>query len=350
MRLFSTPRRMEDLALFTRHVAGAMAARAPLPDLLRAYMRDSEDSQLAKAVDVIADRTESGVALSEALEDYPHIFPTSYRRLVRLGEEGRTLGGVMEQLADNLERGLKTFEYFRRAAIYPLLVSILLFLDVCFVSITLVPKMEEIYRLLGGDLGGIFSGPTLHTASQTIFLGFGLVILIPIIFLIGAVMGLRMNGFSYGKFQLQLPLIGPVLRRAETARFASNLALLLENKIPLAESLGLLADSTDNSYARKAITDFQVRFQQGEPLGDLIASQPLFPASMAAMVASGEDQGGLAETLRGLGRFYSERTAHGLTVLREMLEPLLLLLLGLLVALIMLSMYMPLFSIPRLIW
>lgn len=344
--LFRLPSRMEDLALFTRHVAGAMNARAPLPEILRAYASDSENGELSKTVRLMADRVESGVELSAAMEEHPKAFSAAYRRLVHLGEQGRTLGGVMNQLADSLEEGLKTYEYFRRAAIYPLLILILLFLDACFVLIFITPKFEDMFRMLGGHIPGVIGSTEMMRYALW---AFGLVLLAPVVFLIGTVLGLRVKFFSYGRLALQLPLVGPVMRRAETARFAHHLALLLGNRIPLAESLGLMADASENSYVRDAVLDFHRRYQEGERLSDMMATQPLFPASMATMIASAEDQGGLAETLRALGRFYTERTAHGLTVLREVFEPIMLLLIGLLVALLLLTLYAPLFEIPKLI-
>jgi type II secretory pathway component PulF len=139
------------------------------------------------------------------------------------------------------------------------------------------------------------------------------------------------------------------MRQAETARFAGFLSILLQNHIPLSEALGLLADSSNNSYVRAAIEDFHARFQSGERLSDLLAHQPLFPASMAVMVASAEDQGGLADTLEHLGRFYGERTAHGFVVIREVFEPLMLLLIGILVSLVLLTIFIPIFKIPQMI-
>ncbi|MBI1783914.1 type II secretion system F family protein [Candidatus Sumerlaeota bacterium] len=342
--LFRTPSRMEDLALFTRYLSGALASRAPLPDILRAYSKEAEVSALSKAVDSIADRAESGVELSAAMEDYPKVFPASYRRLVRLGEQGKSLGGIMNRQAASLEEGLKTYEYFRRAAVYPMIVMILLFLNICFLANMIVPKFYAIYTELGAVMPGWLG---VQGGVSTMIKLIAGALLIPIGFLIAAVMGLRARGFGYGRFHLQFPLIGPVLRKAETARFANNLALLVHQKIPLAEALGLLADAAENSYVRAAIQDFQRRFEAGEKLSDMIATQPLFPASMAVMIAAAEDQGGLAETLEGLGKFYTERTSHGLTILREIFEPLMLLLIGLLVALIMVSLYLPLFQLPR---
>lgn len=349
---FRTPSHMEDLALFTRHVAGAMNARAPLPEILRAYARESEGGAMSKAILRAASQVESGVALSAALEESPAIFPAAYRRLVHLGEEGRALGGVMSQMADSLEDGLKTYEYFRRAAIYPMLIMFLLMLDVLLLSIFIGPKIEDMYHQMGGNMASLM-GPLGYYFS--IFQGrhlmgaFGLLLVVPILFLVAASAGLKVRGLGGGRWMLSLPLVGTVLRRAETARFANNLSLLLKNHIPLAEALGLLAGSSDNEYVRAAVSDFQLRFQDGERLSDMMAGQPLFPPSMVVMIAAAEDQGGLVDTLSALGRFYADRTAHGLTVVREVFEPLMLLLIGVLVALIMLTVYMPLFRIPTLI-
>lgn len=345
--LFRVPSRMEDLALFTRHVSGAMIARAPLPDILRAFVRDSEGGELARAVDKITDRVESGAALSEAMEEHAAVFPVAYRRLVRLGEQGKSLGGVMKRLAENLEEGLKTYEYFRRAAIYPLIVSALLLIDVCFVLAIVAPKFEDIYQSLGAELPILTTRMFALSDNGLMFAAYGAMLLTPIVFLICAVLGLRLRGVGYGRMALQMPVIGPVVRHAESARFAYNLSLLIDNRVPMAEALGLMADSAENAYVRDAIGDLQRRYESGERLGDLIASQPLFPASMAAMVSSAEDQGGLAETLRGLGKFYSERVSHGLIVIREVFEPIMLLLIGLCVALTLGAMYAPLFDLPR---
>lgn len=344
--LFKVPNRMEDLALFTRHVAGAMNARVPLPEILRAYASDSEHGALATASAAMANRVEAGEELSGAMEQHPKLFSAAYRRLVRLGEQSRTLGGVMNQLADSLEESLKTYEYFRRAAIYPLLVIILLFLDLCFLAVFITPKFQDIFHMLSGSMPGLLGSPQF---IKGLVLAFALLLLVPIAYLIAAMMGLRVNFAGSGRMALSLPLVGPVMRRAETARFAHHLGLLLGNRIPLAESLGLLADASENAYVRSAVQDFHARYQQGERLGEMIGSQPLFPSSMAVMVSAAEDQGGLAETMRHLGRFYAERTAHGLTILREVFEPVLLLLIGLLVALILLSLYYPLFEIPKMI-
>ncbi len=348
LRLFRAPKRFEDLALFSRHIAGAMDARAPLPVILRAYLHENNSHSLGRAIERIADRIEAGVELSAAMEEFPDVFPSAYRRLVRLGEQGKTLGQVMGQLADTMEEGLKTHEYFRRKAIYPLCVLVLLFSVVTFLMIKIIPKFVAIYTELGMELGMQIPGPYPWPDNITLYLkiiGFGLILTIAL--LIASSFGLRFKFMGYGKLMLELPLVGPVLRMAETTKFAHYLSLLLEHRLPMAEALGLLTDSSENTYVRSAMLDFQKRYESGERLSDLISAQPLFPAGMAALIASAEDQRELAGTLRHLARFYRERTNHGLMSLKEIYEPFIMILIGLTVGLVVLSIYLPLFYLPR---
>jgi type II secretory pathway component PulF len=342
------PSRMEDLALFTRHLAGAMQSRTPLPDILNAYAQEAENNRLARASVAMAGRIAVGEELADSMDAYPSLFPPAYRRLVRLGEQGHSLSGVMDRLAESIEESLKNFEYYRRAAIYPLLVLLLLLADISFVLVMITPKFQAIFSELGGmHIPGPLGDPA--GLANLLMIIFGALLCVPILFLLGAVFNLRVRALGAGRFILQLPWVGPVLRRAETARFAQFLGLLLEQRIPMAEALDLLANSAENTYIRAALADFAHRYAGGERLSDLVARQPVFPPTMATMINSAEDQGRLGETLRDLGRFYAERTRHGLSTLREVFEPMMLLLIGLLVALILVSFYSPLFYIPGLI-
>lgn len=349
--IFKTPRRAEDLSLFARHLAGAMAARVPMPALLRAYAGDCEGGDFAEAAAALADKAEAGVELSAAMESFPKLFPPAFRRLVGLGEQGGTLAGVMAQWADHMEESLKVYESFRRAAIYPAIVATIFLFDLAFIIRRLLPKFVSIYADLGLEYRGVLiegAGPGgIIGTLQWIGLGLGAALGVCALCMVATLAGLWLSGFTTGRLQLMLPLVGPILRRAETARFASNLALLLENRLPLDESLALLAESSENGYVRAAIRDFHERCRAGETLGDLVASQPLFPRGMAAMIAGAESHGGLADTLRALGRHYAARASHGLAVMRELMEPMMIVAIGALLGAVIIGVYAPMFSIAR---
>ena len=345
-RFFRTPRRMEDLALFSRHVAGAMAVRAPLPDILRAYVKDGEGGPLERALGPIAQKVEMGGSLADAMDEHTAVFPASYRRMVRLGEQSRTLAGLMRQVADRMEEGLKTYEHFRRSAAYPFILMIVLYAIITFLMLTIAPKWEAIFNELGAPWATQW---LFGFQMRSVLLCLNLILLVPTVYLLAVLLGLHVWGFGQGRLALSIPIIGPIMRLSETANFANYLSLLLESRVPLPEALGLLADTSPNLYVRAAIEDFRRRCEAGESLASMIQNQPLFPASMAVMIASAEDQGELAQTLRHLGLFYQDRTTHGLLVLREIMEPLMLILIGIFLALVVVAFYGPLFSIPKLI-
>ncbi len=344
IHLFHVARRTEDLALFLRHVSGAMRSRVPLPVILRAYGAEAESRAMRKAADSMASRIESGVSFHDALSDHPRLFSSALRKLVRVGEESGTLAAIMGQLADRMEKNLKTYEMFRRAAAYPVIVIGMIISIVTFIFTKIAPRMVAIHAELGAAYPGPLGEPDFGR-WMILFLNF--LLLIAFAALLAPVMGLRLKSLGYGRIHLQLPLIGPVLRRAEAARFASYLSSLIENKVPMSEALALLSDASDNSYVRSAMKDFQERYARGELLSDLIQSQPLFPPSMAMMVAVAEEGGGLADTLRGLSDFYYQRTEHDLDLLRELYEPLMLIIVGICIGLLAYGMYLPLFELPQ---
>jgi type II secretory pathway component PulF len=172
-------------------------------------------------------------------------------------------------------------------------------------------------------------------------------LLMCLLWLIAAGTGVVWNSYRNGKLALSLPLIGPALRLSETARFIRHLGLMLENRVPLGEAVGLLADSTVNGYVQAALHDFQQRLQSGENLGSVISSQPVFPPALAVMLSSAQERGHLSETMLHLGGFYRERAIHALRLVREFFEPFMLVLVGFFIAWIALGFYLPLLNIAR---
>lgn len=335
--LWNQSRRTQELALFTRHLEGAMRARAPLADVIAAFADEADTRSMQRALGQVAARTQAGAPLSEALGEAPHVFPESYRRIVRMGEESQTLPSVVANLATALEEGLVLHESFRRAAVYPLIVTVLLFVEVSL-FMGLSDKLIGIQQ--SASLAGFFDS-FISRASFSIFPVL-LLFFVAVLWLLAAAAGLAWNTYRHGRLLLQLPLVGPALRLSETSRFLRHLGLMLENRIPLTEATGLLADAATNGYMRAALDDFRQRLARGEDLGSVIRSQAVFPASVGVVLASAQERGNLHETLVHLADFYRERTLHALRLVREFFEPLMLLLAGILVAWCVFALYQPL--------
>ena len=334
-------RSAQDLALFTRHLSGAMMARAPLAEVLGSFSEEADTAGMQRAVQDMVPRLESGASLSDVLADHPQIFPLAYRRAIQMGEESGALPKVVEDLASTLEDSIAMNENFRRATIYPAVILLFLFVFTLFISTQLFPKFVDIYSQLGATLPDL--SRFTYSSTLPLFLMVTL-LLVCVLWILGAGAGLVWQSYRHGKWMLSLPLVGPALRLAETARFVRHLGLMLENRVPLNEAVNMLADSSGNLYVRRALKDFAARLEEGESLGDIIAHQPLFPRPLALMLASAQERGQLAETLERMAGFYRQRAEHALRVIREFFEPLVLVLLGFLVAWLALAMYLPLLT------
>jgi general secretion pathway protein F len=143
--------------------------------------------------------------------------------------------------------------------------------------------------------------------------------------------------------------VGGAMRLAETARFLNHLGLMLRHRVPMNEAVGLLADSATNGYTKAALLDFEQRLTRGESLGALVGKQPIFPPTLAIMIASAQERGQLDETLIELSGYYRHRADHALRVLREFFEPVMMVVAGVVVIWIAISIYLPMMNIPRLV-
>lgn len=344
--LFSNTRTSENLVLFTRYLAGAMRTRTPLPEILAAYQLEYPGMLFNKTVADIQHHVEQGEKLSEVLGRHEMVFPAFYRRMVALGERSQSLAPMMTQTADRMESVLKVYERMKELLIYPLIVLVLLITMFGFMTSRVWPEMAGIYNTLGAEL------PSVTIKAFTpfgVFFWMILVFIFLIVMLLGSRLWLFLRSSSASRFLLNLPFLGPVLRNAEIARLSSYLALMLEHRVPLANALALLIDASDSRYVREAVADLHQKFESGRPLSELIAEQPLFPPGIAVMIAHAEDQGGLTQTMHELARFYQDRAHAGIHQLYEVIAPLSIAIVGILLAVGVIGIYMPLFNIPDLI-
>lgn len=338
--VFGHARQVTDLAVFTRHLAGVMASKAPLAEVLRQFASEADTRAMQNALRDVVPRLEAGVPLSEALATAPHVFPDSYRRIIHMGEESDTLPQVVLAMARSLEDAVSMHESFRRAAVYPAIILTLLLLVLSFFSVMILPKVADIMMQLGSDQG---SGAT--RTVELIAIGILTLLLACAIWMFLAGTGLRWQSQSKGRWLLSLPLVGPALRLAETARFTQHLGLMLGSRVPLGEAVGLLADSTSNGYMRDALDEFRRRLEAGESIRVATESVAVLPPSLAVMLASAQERGSLHDTLVEMGAFYRDRSQHALRVLREFFEPLMILLVGIIVTFMIVLMYAPIFAI-----
>jgi type IV pilus assembly protein PilC len=338
----------DDLILFTRQLSGAISMELPLGQTLEVMAQELNGRAFGKTLTNIKEQVEEGIPLSQALGKHTRFFPEYYCRLVAAGEHGNTLKEILNQLAGYLERMFKLNKRIRAGLVYPSVVGILILFDIfLFGFLGIINRFQAIYKEFGTSLPAI--SMLFITIGNKFFFYLGgfivmLILLVILYFFTGFIRAPK-GRFVIDRLLLNLPLIGIVARRIAAARFTRTLGSLLRGGVPLPEALQLVANTGTNELVKQAILSVREQVQEGEKLGKTLAGTEVFPKTMVWMIAMGEDKGTLESTLDHLADFYDTQVESSITIAMTIFEPLVIIVLGILVAFFVSAMYLPLFNI-----
>ncbi len=343
--------RLKDLVVFSRQLATMINAGLPIVRALYVLSEQTENPKLQEVVVAVRKDVEAGLALSEALEKHPGAFSRLYVEMVKAGEIGGILDGVLLRIADQLERDQDLRRKVRSAMTYPVVVLVLAILAASFMLIFIVPVFAKMFQ----DLGGTLPLPTricmLLSNILTSLWGF----------LVYAALGLGVylffrwkkteNGRKvWGRTVLRIPAkIGDVVRKVALARFARTLATLSAAGVPILQSIEITATSSGNWVVEKALLKSRDAIREGRPIYKPLEEEPVFPPMVTRMIAVGEETGDLDGMLTKIAEFYESEVDAAVKALTSIIEPLMIVVVGGIVGGIVISMYLPMFEIYNLI-
>lgn len=341
--------KLKDIAIFSRQFATMIDSGLSLLRSLYILEEQTDNKVLAKTLGEVRQDVEKGTSLSQALGRHPKTFNRLYVSMVKAGEIGGVLDTVLLQLADTIEKQVALKQKIKSAMTYPVAVLCLVLLIVTAMLIFVVPTFKVLYD----DLGGTLPLPTriLLTVSSAMVKGLPIVILVIGAFVFGFKKWIETDKgrSAFDVFKLKMPLFGKLVHKTILVRFSRTLASLLRSGVPILESLEITADTVSNSVAAKAIIDIQDGVKQGEPLAKRMANHEIFPPMVVQMIAVGEETGAVDTMLDKIGDFYEQEVEALVNALTSLLEPLLIMVLGGAVGSMVIALYMPLFSIIKLI-
>lgn len=338
-----------EVVLFTRQLASLLQARLALAQALSALVEQAEKPLIRERINSIRSEVVAGTALSQALSAFPKAFPEMYVATVAAGENTGELGTVLAKLADALEARQALAQKVSAAFIYPVIVTVVALAVVTGLLTYVVPQVVSVFENTNHQL------PTLTVVMIAIsdFLrNWGWLLLLAIgVFAYALRTALKNKAFKlrFDEGLLNVPLIGPFVRSVNTARLASTLAILVGSGVPILKALAAANRTVSNSALQNAMLDVQERVKEGSGLSKALGKSKLFPPVLTHLVASGEATGQLSDMLQRASdsqRTEVERKALWLT---SLMEPLLILVMGLIVLLIVLAVMMPIIEINQLI-
>jgi len=336
-----------DVTVFTRQLAGLLKSGVPILKALSTVGEQTENRQFKKVVVEIEGTTRNGNMLSDALSQYPGLFPDLYVNMVRSGESAGMLDTILFRLAESREKEEETRRKVQTATAYPILIVIVGIVTVFVLLAFFLPRVVEIFEHYKH---GRLPLPTrILMATSTFFSAnwYWVVLVGVLLWAIGKRVASLEKGKSFvDRAKLNIPFVGNFIRQVEIARFSRTLSLLIVSGIPIEKSLSLSAAVVRNTVLKAEIEKVRTgTIQQGVPLSIGLKKESDFPPFMANMIAVGEESGRLEESLDEIASFYEKEVEQQSRLITSLLEPILILIVGAIVGLIVSAMLLPIFEL-----
>jgi len=336
----------KELAIFTRQFSVMIDAGLPLVQCLEILASQQENKFFQKVLTHTRSQVEGGATLSAAMRGSPKVFDPLYVNMVEAGETGGILDTILQRLSTYIEKNVKLQRAVKSALVYPVGV-----LTVAGGVITLLLwKVVPIFATLFAGLGVDLPLPTKIVIALSNFVGsiFGLLILVA---LGAAIFGLKVwYGTPQGRFVLdtivlKLPVLGILMRKIAVARFTRTLGTLISSGVPILEGLDITARTAGNAVVERALQKVRRSLEEGKSLTEPLKESEVFPGMVTQMIAVGEQTGAMDAMLQKIADFYEEEVDAAVKDLLTALEPIMIVFLGVVVGGVVISMYLPLFTL-----
>ena len=337
--------KLKDLAIMARQMATMVAAGLSLLKALSILAEQTENKKLARTLGIVRTQVETGSSLSEALSKHPAVFPPLMVHLVRAGEVGGFLELSLESVATTFEKDVKLMSTIKSAMTYPLVVLAMAIVAVIGMIVFIVPVFKKMFE----DLGGELPIPTqiLVTMSENAWWAIPVLVVVAVGFAVWWGRNKRSDRVRefVDPLKLKLPVFGPLFQKVAIARVTRNLATMTKSAVPILQALAIVADTSNNWVLEKALHEVQDSVRSGRSIAGPLGEHPVFPSMVVQMIAVGEDSGALEQMLHKISDFYDDEVQTTTEALTSLIEPLMIAVIGVLIGGIIVSLYLPMFSL-----
>ena len=335
----------QQLLQLTRELGTLLGAGLPLDRSLSILGGLVEGGELSKILRSLVEAVRAGKSLAASMAEHPEVFPKIYVNMIRAGEAGGILESVLRYLTEYLESTLALKEEVKSALIYPAILASAAGLSLIVMFVFVIPRFSAIFRDVNKSLPLITK---LVLNLSLILSQYGWIILLVLIGIVGVAIFYIRSPEGKGEWDrlcLRAWLFGELVRKFETARFARTLSALMKGGVPLLDALGTVQGVIGNRLLARAISQVQVRVREGKGMARPLSESGLFPPLALNMIAVGEETGKLDGMLAEVANYYDQEVKRTTKRLTSLLEPALILVMGLIVGVVVISMLLAIFSI-----
>ena len=339
----------KEMAIFTRQFSTMIDAGLPLVQCLNILAQQSESKNLRDVTGNVARTVEEGSTLAESLRRHQRTFDDLYTNMVEVGETGGILDVVLQRLALYIEKAASLKRKVKSAMVYPSAIIGVATLVIVFMLTFVIPTFAQMFK----DMGAELPLPTKIVIGLSNFVrGFFWLIGLAVA---GAVYGLRSyyrtetGRSTIDSLLLRVPVFGMIFRKVAVARFTRTLGTLVQSGVPILEALRITANTAGNKVVERAVLQCRASVTEGKTLAEPLRISGVFPPMVTQMVSVGEQTGALDAMLSKIAEFYDDEVDTAVTTLTSLLEPIMIVFLGVVVGGLVVAMYLPIFKLVTLI-
>ena len=340
----------KDLVVFTRQFGTMINAGLPLVQCLEILSTQSENKVLRETIGEVKVHVEAGSTFSDALRRYPKVFDDLYVNLVHAGEVGGLLDTILTRLAKYIEKAMKLKGQIKSAMIYPAAILGVAAVVITVLMIWVIPIFAKMFNELSGGKMGL-PGPTQFVIDvSNVFTSYWYVMLGGIgavVFSLKKYYATAQGRMVIDKLLLKTPVFGDLIRKASVAKFTRTLGTLLASGVPLLDGLTICAKTAGNKVIEETLVNARVSIAGGKTIADPLAASGIFPKMVTHMIAVGESTGALDAMLGKIADFYEDEVDQAVTSLTSLLEPIMMVFLGIVIGFIVIAMYLPIFKMSE---
>ncbi|SMC24412.1 type IV pilus assembly protein PilC [Clostridium acidisoli DSM 12555] len=336
---------LKDIYIFSREFSYIIASGMGIVSALDVLQDETENKKFKAIISNVSDSVKKGQLLSKAMEEYDE-FPELFVNMVKVGESTGNLDDVMIKMADNYEKEYKQQQKVKQALTYPAVICIIALVVVSILVIKVVPMFTSMILQSGGSASNI-PVPTkiIMAISNGITHFWWLYIAFIILIIIGFRYLTKIKRLQYDKFKIDLPIVGKINKRLIAARFARTFGIVINSGLTVMTSIDISANVLNNVYVKNILISTKEEMQKGASLADTLTSVGIFPTMLTQMIKIGEETGTLDSVLTKTAEFYDGEIEVATAQLTALIEPLMIVILGVVVGFIIISIMLPIFQI-----
>jgi len=337
------------LAIYTRQFSTMVDAGLPIAQCLSILAEQSDSKVLRDVTGKIAHEVEGGVTLAESFRKYPKVFNDLFTNMLQVGESGGVLDVVLQRLSVYIEKAAKLKSKVKGAMVYPITIISVAVLVIVFMMIFVIPTFAKMFEGMGAEL----PLPTAIVMWLSEFTQKYILVMVGVgagvVYAIKRYYNTEQGSSVIDAFLLKVPVIGMLIRKVAVARFTRTLGTLISSGVPILEGLLITARSAGNRVVEKTVMQARTAVTSGRTLSEPLKGSTVFPPMVVHMINVGENTGALDQMLSKIADFYDDEVDTAVTALTALLEPIMIVFLGVVVGGLVVAMYLPIFRLVTLI-